>query len=101
MWKTLACTRFFKVGSPPDMGGSLKDLQDIEIDNYPHLVWIDCGQVIQILSTGSDRLRTAIKPNIRRQAGGVIPDMAVFGFHPQYPQPLRLLLNHESYIINA
>ena len=101
MWKTLACTGFFKVGSPPDMGGRLKDLRDIEIDNYPHLVWIDCGQVIQILSTGSHCLRTAIRPNIRREAGGVIPDMVVRRLPPHYPHPLRLLLNHESYIINA
>lgn len=101
MWKTLACTRFFKVGSPPYLGGSLKDIRDIEIDNYPHFVWIECGQVIQILSTGRDRLRSAIRPKIRREAGGVIPDMVVWRFPPHYPHPLRLLLNHESYIINA
>jgi hypothetical protein len=86
---------------PPYLGGAFVLFQNMETEISPHRLWMVCGQVMQIPSTGGKGLGGMNLPNIRGEAGFVIPDVAVGRFYPQFPQPLRLILNHESYLINA
>jgi len=83
------------------MGGSFEYFQDMEKASFPPWLWMSCGKVLQILSTGGKGSGATRQPYIRSEAEVVIPDMAVLRFSPHYPQPLRLILNPKSYLIKC
>lgn len=99
LWTTHPYTPFLDFQSPPYLGGGFESFQNMESESYPPCLWMVCGQVMPILSTGGRGLGPPRQSNIQSEAGFSIPDMAVRGFHPQLPQPLRLLLNPNSYLI--
>ena len=95
LWKTRGPVRFFPLRVPPYMGDGFDSNRHRENNFSPPSLWIVCGQVMQILSTSGEYLDGVNRPNIQRRIGYILPDMVVLDSYPQFPQALRLILNHE------